>query len=516
LVKAGADLSIKDNDGKTPLHYLASMGMRPPPLFFMRGIDGIFAAAKEDFNVRDNEGDTPLHLAARKQTLDVFDWLVKQGANPDATNNAGETPRTLRAHSPGNGTPNPETDLFVAISADKLESATRLLAEDQKLAVLVNQFGQSPLRAAATLHLTNMIELLEQNGAPWDEISAVLAERVDVLRRLLQERPAIATNYYGSTNLRDDGTLLHYAVDEGNVEIVKTLLDANAKTETRDIRGLSPLGRALLSKKTEIANLLLQRGAKKSLLDAVYTRDVDTVSAYLAQDKSALAENNGRAPLPVQIAAAIGDTNMLKLLFDKGASAEATNLAGMTPLHIAAICNQAGSAELLLRHGAKIEAVDRTRLTPLHWAAWEGSSDVLTLLLQKQCDPNTAVVLPRNEWPAGAALRPNLASDTPLHLAAAAGQTNVVEILLKAGARVNQTNWAGQTALDLTNPMDLQWRQYVAGFPFLLLPPQPGSPSAGNYNQVVIERRKAAADMLEAAGGKRLAPNRGFPGRPGS
>jgi ankyrin repeat protein len=113
LLDHAADLSAADNKGQTPLHYLAALG-GGNPLFFIRGIGDTFIAAKVDINLRDQAGDTPLHIAARTGTRDVFDWLVKQGADLDATNNAGETPRRLahnlpparRAAVPTNAAPN--------------------------------------------------------------------------------------------------------------------------------------------------------------------------------------------------------------------------------------------------------------------------------------------------------------------------------------------------------------------------------------------------------------------------
>jgi ankyrin repeat protein len=91
LVKAGANLSARDDQGKTPLHYLAALGDQDP-LSFMRGIDNTFVTAKVDFQARDNNGNTPLDIAAKTGTRDVYDWLIKQGAGPNATNHLGQTP----------------------------------------------------------------------------------------------------------------------------------------------------------------------------------------------------------------------------------------------------------------------------------------------------------------------------------------------------------------------------------------------------------------------------------------
>src|SRR5439155_6505750 len=213
LVNAGAGLSVKDDERRTPLHYLAGLGTQNP-LFFLHGIGDTFAKAKVDSQPRDKHGDTPLHLAARSGTRDVFDWLAKQGGDLDATNHAGETPRLLasRSKSPfaSFGALTAETDIFEAARQGKLEAVSRLLAADNGLANQTNQWGRSPLRVAGMAPQTNMIELLEKNGAQWDEVSASMAGRADVLREILQRRPvAISTTDFGTG-------LLHIAVERND------------------------------------------------------------------------------------------------------------------------------------------------------------------------------------------------------------------------------------------------------------------------------------------------------------
>jgi ankyrin repeat protein len=231
LAKAGADFTAKDKDGKTPLHYLAALGSQSP-LFFIHGVDQIFINAKVDFNARDNDGNTPLHIAAKTGTRDVFDWLVKQGAGLDETNNAGETPRLLSARASNgfsrSGPPNADTDIFTAAREGKLDSLSALVKADPALVNATNQFNQTPLRVAVMAHRTNVLEFLEQHGAQWDIVSAVMGGQSQVAREILVRQPeAVATKNFGSS-------LLHLAAANGDVATTKILLDAKADWREQD------------------------------------------------------------------------------------------------------------------------------------------------------------------------------------------------------------------------------------------------------------------------------------------
>jgi len=55
LVRNGAELDIKDKDGKTPLHYASELGQDDTL--------EILINHKANPDIQDNKGRTPLHLA---------------------------------------------------------------------------------------------------------------------------------------------------------------------------------------------------------------------------------------------------------------------------------------------------------------------------------------------------------------------------------------------------------------------------------------------------------------------
>jgi ankyrin repeat protein len=349
LAAAKADFSIKDDQGKTPLHYLAALGSQSP-LFFIRGIDQILVDAKVDLQAKDNDENTPAIIAAKTETRDVFDWLVKQGADLDITNNQGETGRLLMAHKKDafpSGQGNAETDIFQAAREGNIAAATRLLKADPSLVNQTNQFQQTPLRLAAAWHQTNMAAFLESHGAMWDAGSAVLAGRTDELQKILKQNPQAAR-----MKISDKG-LLHIAAMNNDLTTAQLLVGANADVNAVDNWGVSPLGYALIQHHKEVEEFLRQHGAKENLFDVVYADDLKTAAALLKQDKSPANASTRKRISAVSVAVAAGRTNILRLLLKHRANI-ADDHAGL-----AANYNQPGCLALLIRAGAKLDKADR-------------------------------------------------------------------------------------------------------------------------------------------------------------
>ncbi|MCX8092161.1 MAG: ankyrin repeat domain-containing protein [Verrucomicrobiae bacterium] len=505
LVKAGADLSARDDYGRTPLHYLAALG-EGEPLSFITGIANVFRAGKVDLEARDKFGDTPLHIAARRRTWDVFEWLVKRGANLDATNRVGETPRAIAASAksrPWTVLMYRETDVFEAARLGNLRALTKLLDAIPELLNQTNAFGQTPLRVAVLAGRTNVAAFLEARGAKWDALSALHAGRTDVLRQLL------AKGGKGVLQDAQNRELLHLAAMRGNLEITKILLEAGWNPQATNAAGLSALGLARLHKHSDLAEMLVAAGGKFTIFDALCLRDTDAALALLAQDSLLANAVNGAGFSVSELAVAHGQTRVLEELLKRGVSPSYANpRTAMTLLHVAAFASQPSCAQLLLERGAVVDCFDVNGLTALHWATIRGGTRIVALLLEHGADPDARVVESRSPSSDPSPFLCFL-SDTPLHLAVHYGRVEVAEQLIKAGASVNAPGYMGYAPLDRAYPLPPPMDPISIGYTIGRLESGLGLPESPVVWLMGAERFRqiqALTALLEKAGAKRSPP----------
>jgi len=497
LAAARVDFSAKDNDGKTPLHYLAAMGgPAKDPLFTIQNLGPMLAVAKADVSARDNRGDTPLHIAARLGNRDIYNWLVQHGASVDATNNAGETPKLLA----GPQAPfrfNADIDIYQAAVEGNLERVKEVLKSNPALLNQTNRFGETPLCMAAEANRSFVVDFLVKAGAQWDEVSATAGNRGDELKALLARTPSLATN----------GQLLHVAAMHNADVAAQVLIAAGADLAAPDKFGCSPLGVAQLGHHQTVAAVFQQHGAQENIFDAAYLGDFDAALALLAADKSLLMATNGAGLGLVTVAAASGHDELLGMLLSKGAPLSSE---GTTPLHAAVSFNRTNAVETLLEHGEVADAFDSRGLTPLQLAVMNGSFGIANALLKHRgsmgaANPDTPVSLPVELSPSAprspTMSQNRIVGDAALHFAAMNADTNMIQLLLRSGASANITNQDNETPLDVAseprmgpplNFFSMVQNQQIFG-PVPVLHPI--------FSRPPFEfERRAAAKMLEDAG----------------
>ena len=148
---------------------------------------------------------------------------------------------------------------------------------------------------------------------------------------------------------------------------------------------------------------------------------------------------------PLHAAVAINHKDLVRSLISNGysvhnpcpyhKSCKSEKPSSSTPLHIAAEYDRIWMIDLLHEEGARFDVKDDYVGTPLHVAAAFGQIGALKEL----CKPSFDIEVDSK----------NSLDRTPLHEAALAGSTAVVQILLERGACIQSQDYKGQTPLHI-------------------------------------------------------------------
>ncbi|XP_057679280.1 ankyrin repeat and SOCS box protein 2-like [Corythoichthys intestinalis] len=227
LLKAGGKHSPRDNYGITPL-FTAAQGGRLASL-------RLLVKHGADINSQAEDGAAPLHEAAKNGHADIVEFLLSQKADANIAGKAGLLPLHIAARKGS------ETIVSMLIPAT---SKAR-----------VRRTGISPLHVAAEHNRDEVLELLIRAG-------------FDVNARLSEER----------SRLYEDrrGTALYLAVDNYNVDNVRSLLEAGADPNL-DVFG--PLLVAARQGCAENVALLVEHGADVNA--RIATRPTDFPAVFL-------------------------------------------------------------------------------------------------------------------------------------------------------------------------------------------------------------------------------------------
>lgn len=236
LISKGADVNIRDNEGRSPLHYAANNGMN--------AICEELINSGAEVNAKDMNGSTALHLAALQKESKVVMSLLKGGAK-DSRNNSNMMALDIAAEKGDEYSVNylvkldkSEIRLFSlhhAVEGGNLNVIEDLIKKDKRLVKYYNDFG-SPLHLAAKLGKKEICELLIKEGA-----STIIEAR---------------------TKPYDGCIALHFAAMNGYKEICELLIEKDRRCiDWPNMSGNTPLHMAAIAGNIEIINLLIKKGA---------------------------------------------------------------------------------------------------------------------------------------------------------------------------------------------------------------------------------------------------------------
>ncbi|MEE6188299.1 ankyrin repeat domain-containing protein [Niabella digestorum] len=263
-------------------------------------------------------------------------------------------------------------------------------------------------------------------------------------------------------------TPLHYAVQGGNVHIVQKLVEAGALyNQPSGLHGMTPLMVAVWHQNIDIVRYLLtipdiyldaQSADGRNVFDMLgkeNKNDNSVIESPLSEIEKLLKEAKNRQIIDkhskqmihIIIDSTLEDsikaTKVASLLL-KGADVNYVYPCGHgpnsrhTPLLIAARDGHTKTVKVLLDAGADMTITcGLMKATPAHKAAYMGNNQVMRLLVDH---PDFKKIIdqqgPFNGY-------------TALHDAVWQGHTDIVKILLDAGAAIDLKGWDGLTAYEL-------------------------------------------------------------------
>eukprot|EP00698_Gefionella_okellyi_P004260 TRINITY_DN13953_c0_g1_i1.p1 TRINITY_DN13953_c0_g1~~TRINITY_DN13953_c0_g1_i1.p1 ORF type:complete len:546 (+),score=111.18 TRINITY_DN13953_c0_g1_i1:46-1638(+) len=203
----------------------------------------------------------------------------------------------------------------------------------------------------------------------------------------------------------------------------------------------------------------LDFGGRTALHWAAAGAHFDTVKALLDHGANIDAQDTALLYTPLHLAVQRGAEKLIRLLLKRGASvngfgAGATTYAADTPLHLASFANNVRVAALLVRRGADVGLRNAHRQRPIDLATSKEMRLVLqdisdrVLFLQAVSEGNVKTVLAELEIDTPGRLKLcDHRGQTGLHKAASRGHTEVIRVLLQAGAPVDSVDYQFNTAL---------------------------------------------------------------------
>ncbi|CAB0031841.1 unnamed protein product [Trichogramma brassicae] len=444
LLRRGANPNSADKSGYTPLHFVC-----------LREYDDVDLAKRffeigEKFNkplevdAQNNEGWTPLHAAIFKGNANLVELLLRKNADPNSLNKNGET--ALHKICEAN-----LDDLTVEMLFE--------ICDEKKQSMQVDALDKMEAPILTWLTRTDLLLCIVVCQSKYDD--------VDLLKMLFEAADKFNKPLQVDARDKSNCTPLHLALNCGHEQIAEWLLRkgadlnlANAegstplhlisagkmdyvdllkaffeisdeqtrppvKVDARDNEGKTPLHYAISHRHKKVFELLLRRNADANVFDNYGSTALHTICM--------VNDDNGWAKMLFEISEEMNGLVQI----------DARGMCDFTPLHHALVKEELRPvAELLLRKGAATNLVDWEGFTPLHTVCkYADDEDRVRMLIDISNEENKPLEVDARDK----------LGRTPLHLALARGNGQVVKYLLKLGADPNLADKSGFSPLHVVS-----------------------------------------------------------------
>ena len=439
LLDAGADPSAATRNGATPMWLAASIGDA--------AVIEVLLDAGADANEVLPLGRRPLMLAARSGRAEAVQVLLSRGADPNARETERGTTALMQAADQGHAE---VMRVLIEHGADVAAGSAPVFRDGRTAALGKSGDPREAVRRQVIAVLCEQdnpdrdaLVSLARRGD--DAMSATSTSELRVEDICANQREGIIFTGGGRDRgeREPDGgelTPLVYAARTGSIDAARVLLEAGADVNQVTRYGWSPLLAATQNRNYQLGRFLIEHGADVNLANKG-----GWTPLYLATDNRNLEGGDYPTRTPD-----MDDLEFIKLLLDEGADPNARMIEstetrtvftnqwldeeGATAFLRASQSGDLELMRLLLEYGADPHINTELGVTPLAVAAGIGWVEGIT----SEWSPEQTVEAVKFLLELG--IDPNHQADTgrvALHGAAHKGATEVVRILVEAGARLD-------------------------------------------------------------------------------
>jgi serine/threonine-protein phosphatase 6 regulatory ankyrin repeat subunit B len=416
LLKKGASIGLKDREGNEALHIAVKNG-------HIDIVEIMLDDQRAEVNSKGKQGHTPLHYAVKRNDTELVKLLLKHKANPDIRNKQKLSSIDMAIN---------EGSLEIMKELYGREAYDKLCDEDLlKHAIKEHWYG-----VIGTIIDTKGVEVRLNDGKK--ALEYALEENNDeVIRFLLKKEINI--------NCKDSKgrTVVHKGVQQEDLELLKLAKKIPSFNEVVNdtLNGKTPLLEAVEKGNYDAVKFLLENGAdvkerdnngETALQKAARAGKLEMVK-YLIEKKSDVNIKTNDKKTLLHLASDSGNIDTVKFVVKRGLEVTAKDEYDQTPLHYA--CNSYnGTLEVvsyLIENRADVKERDNRGETALHKAARAGKLEMVKYLIEKKSDVN---------------IKTN-SEETLLHLASYSGNIDTVKFLVELGLDVTAKDEYGQTLL---------------------------------------------------------------------
>lgn len=404
----------------------------------------LIQTAGHSINSADSTGCTALHHCAAAGRASAIQFLLTRGANATITNKHNQTALdTARAakhqkatavlavhelHQQGITEELYASALMQAVCRGDAARVT-LLHEAGADLTAIDADGNNLVHIALLHNRSNLLPLLKALGVCinarndkgmtplFTEISLNRADNIELLHRLGAKM---------ALSLPDGRTPLQYAVTEGHYRCIESLAHAGAKVDTTDSRGNTLLHYCAAHGQQYCMQALLQAGADVHIRNKIQWTPLHYACAKNATECQQLLIAHGAVD-DIFTAILANDEAACRRYLRRASATHKTDGPGNTPLHLAARFNRIPLCMLLLEHGADATATDTRDRTAGDCARTAGHTDCMQQLAIEALQQR-GITTPYTD---------------ALHEALAAGDTDLLRLLIDAGADLHKPDKNG-------------------------------------------------------------------------